>query len=83
MKIGEWYVQRFSDQELYFQPLAEQKNGGMSGVLYTVDLLRPRAKANPKKSSVWASEIRLTHQGSSGALWRWISSSSVPHHRFA
>ncbi len=79
MKIGEWYVQHFSDQEVYFQARAEQKNGGMAGVHYTVDLMRPRAKAKPKKSSVSAHEVR--HIGR--ALWRWIPASDVPFARFA
>lgn len=83
MKIGQWYVQRFSDQELFFQARAYQKNGGMAGVLYTVDLLRPRAKAKPKKSSVWAHEIRAISQQSPHALWRWIDVASVPFDRFA
>jgi hypothetical protein len=78
MKIGEWYVQRFSDQHLYFQALAPQKNGGMAGVAYTVDLTRPRAKAKPKKSSVSAHEVR--HLGQ--ALWRWISVADIPFDRF-
>lgn len=52
MQIGTWYEQRFSDQVLYFLPLADQKNGGFAGTLVTVDLFRPRARPKAKKSSV-------------------------------
>jgi hypothetical protein len=79
MKIGEWYVQRFSDQEMFFQARDHQKNGGMAGIFYTIDMMRPRAKAKPKKGSVSAHEVR--HLGR--ALWRWIPPMDVPFDRFA
>ena len=52
MNIGRWYIQKFSDQDLYFFPLAEQKNGGFSGIQIAVDHRRPRASPKATKSSV-------------------------------
>lgn len=51
MQIGEWYVQKFSDRDLYFLPVAEQKNGGYSGYEVTVDHTR-RGRPKAVKSSV-------------------------------
>lgn len=52
LRLGKWYKQSFSDETLYFLAEADQKNGGWSGVLVTVDLLRPRAAPKAKRSSV-------------------------------
>ncbi len=76
MHLGEWYEQKFSDEEMYFLALADQKNGGMSGILVTVNLLSPRAKARHKKSSVWKNHRWV--KPSPGALWRWIAPDNLP-----
>jgi hypothetical protein len=81
VKIGEWYRQSFSDQDVYFRPTAEQKNGGFSGTAWTVDHTRPRAKAKPKKTSVGSGPRGTAAHWE--VLWRWVPEPSVPKERFA
>lgn len=79
MKIGEWYRIEFQDGDsVYFHALAEQKNGGVSGVQYRLDVRRPRAKARPKKSSV----DRISRQ-EGRQEWRWTPADQVPREKFA
>lgn len=51
LTVGKWYIQSFSDEDLYFLAKAQQKNGGWSGIQVT---RRKGTKAKPKakKSSV-------------------------------
>lgn len=74
MNIGQWYIQRFSDETLYFLPVAEQKNRGYSGVLVRVDETRPRARPRATKSSVGSGPY------GSAAHWSvlWKPASDVP-----
>ena len=77
MEQGEWYVHKRADEELYFGAVERQKNGGMSGVLATIDLERPRTKAKFKKYSVSKFEVqRLAPE--SGGFWRWIDAFDLP-----
>lgn len=77
MEPEEWYSHKRPDEELYFEALAVQKNGGMSGILYTVDLTRPRAKAKTKKYSVSKFEAHVLAP-LPGGFWRWTSPVDLP-----
>lgn len=77
MEPKEWYVHKRADEELYFGAVENLKNGGMSGVLVTIDLERPRAKAKFKKYSVSKYEThRLAPEP--GGFWRWIDAFDLP-----
>lgn len=60
MQVGEWYKHEHKydswsitiDETEYFHAVAAQKNGGLSGILVTVDHLRSRAKPKVKHYSV-------------------------------
>jgi hypothetical protein len=69
MYTGKWYVQKFSDEVLYFYAQAVQKNGGTAGILVTVDLTRPRAAPKAKKSSVFKGWEHL---------WKEVSEAELP-----
>lgn len=85
MEVGEWYAHKHKfasayteiDEELYFTAVAEQKNGGMAGILVTVDLSRPRAKPKFKKSSVSKFEAHLLAPAP-GGFWRRINKNDLP-----
>ena len=70
MYTGKWYVQKFSDEVLYFHAQAVQKNGGTAGTQVTIDLTRPRAAPKAKKSSVFKG---FEH------LWKEVPDAEVPH----
>lgn len=77
MESGEWYVHKRADEELYFVAVESQKNGGVSGILATIDLERPRSKAKLKKYSVSKYEAsRLAPEP--GSFWRWIDGVDLP-----
>jgi hypothetical protein len=58
---GDFWVQTFrGGDQVWFAPLAMQKNGGVKGLLLDV------GRRKVKKSSVWKSNI----PGKSGALWK-------------
>jgi len=59
MQVGEWYIQSFSDKDIYFHVESVQKNGGMSGTQIEIDHTRPRANPKSKKTSVPVSFQRL------------------------
>lgn len=69
MTPGRWYVQKFSDQELYFRMAETLKNGNFSGSMITLDLTRPRARPKAKKISVFKTDVHL---------WKEISEADVP-----
>jgi len=75
MKIGDWYVQRFSDETLYFLPMKEQKNGGYGGILVT-ERLGSRARPKAKSSSVGSGPRGSAAHWS--VLWRPIRHEDVP-----
>ena len=69
MEVGHWYRQVFTDLVLYFHATRVQKNGGMAGVQFDLELDRPRATPRPKRSSVpraWTSN------------WHEVDASEVP-----
>lgn len=66
MQVGKWYIQNFSDKDLYFYATGEQKNGGLSGVTVTHDLTS-RGAPKAKKDSVPKGFMRL-----------WKSAQDVP-----
>jgi hypothetical protein len=57
ISLGKWYMMELREEEFYFKPLAQQKNGGWSGVAVQVDLMRPRAAPKAKKYSMPKGEI--------------------------
>lgn len=73
MKIGEWYTQRFASQETFFQPRTEMSGGNFAGILHTLHLRRPQAKAH-----LAAHVVSPTQR----SAWRWVPTSDVPFHRF-
>lgn len=74
MKLGTWYVQRFSDRDLYFLALALQKNGGFKGIQVTHETTTRRAP-KARQASVPASVA--------GILWKEIGASDVPSNVWA
>lgn len=75
MNAGHWYVQRFSDENLYFFPMKEQKNGGYGGILVT-ERLGSRARPKAKSSSVGSGPRGTAAHWS--VLWRPIRHEDVP-----
>lgn len=62
LELGKWYIQAPKntwDTVLYFMPQAEQKNGGMAGILVTVDPTKRGAPGKAKKNSVPRSFFNL------------------------
>jgi hypothetical protein len=77
MEPGEWYVVKRADETLYFAAIENQKNGGMAGVLATIDHTRLRAKPKFKKYSVSKFEVsRLAP--APGGFWTWIDKGALP-----
>ena len=77
MEPGEWYAHFFADEELYFGAIERQKNGGMAGLLISIDLERPRAKGRLKKFSVSKFEVQRLAPAT-GGFWQWIHKTELP-----